>query len=181
MRGKLNIFEYSRSGMKSSSHGGRHSLLVLLQVTSKVIAALDQSTLCIQGPPGAGKTMVAAHAILAELEVRTARDRDRQPQELRRRQARDPSGSGTSPASERSGGDVWSSHTRRAGGSNAGVCVLCLRGFRLHYRSGVGSGRWAHCVSAGDVEKHASANKGVGKRGAGETLAQGFVSRSGDG
>lgn len=35
--------------------------------TVTVIAALDRSTLCIQGPPGSGKTTVAAHAILALL------------------------------------------------------------------------------------------------------------------
>src|SRR6266571_5321003 len=39
----------------------------LIEATIKVIAALDRSALCIQGPPGAGKTTVAAHAILALL------------------------------------------------------------------------------------------------------------------
>lgn len=40
----------------------------LLAATVQVIAALDRSTLCIQGPPGAGKTTVAAHAIVALLQ-----------------------------------------------------------------------------------------------------------------
>ncbi|MGE0682937.1 MAG: TM0106 family RecB-like putative nuclease, partial [Candidatus Binatia bacterium] len=39
----------------------------LLEGVSGVLAALDRSTLCIQGPPGAGKTTVAAHAVLALL------------------------------------------------------------------------------------------------------------------
>jgi uncharacterized protein len=39
----------------------------LVEATVKVIAALDRSTLCIQGPPGAGKTTVAAQAIVALL------------------------------------------------------------------------------------------------------------------
>lgn len=41
----------------------------LIAAVTEVIAALDQSTLCIQGPPGAGKTTVAAHAILALLQL----------------------------------------------------------------------------------------------------------------
>jgi len=39
----------------------------LIEATLSAIAALDRSTLCIQGPPGAGKTTIAAHAILALL------------------------------------------------------------------------------------------------------------------
>jgi hypothetical protein len=39
----------------------------LIEATLAAIAALDRSTLCIQGPPGAGKTTVAAQAILALL------------------------------------------------------------------------------------------------------------------
>ncbi|MGE0683043.1 MAG: DEAD/DEAH box helicase [Candidatus Binatia bacterium] len=39
----------------------------LIEATLSAIAALDRSTLCIQGPPGAGKTTVAAQAIVALL------------------------------------------------------------------------------------------------------------------
>jgi len=39
-----------------------------IAATVKAVAALDRSTLCIQGPPGSGKTTVAAHAILALLQ-----------------------------------------------------------------------------------------------------------------
>jgi uncharacterized protein len=36
----------------------------ILESTVSLVVGLDRSTLCIQGPPGAGKTTVAAHAIL---------------------------------------------------------------------------------------------------------------------
>ena len=35
-----------------------------LESIVSLVAGLDRSMLCIQGPPGAGKTTVAAHAIL---------------------------------------------------------------------------------------------------------------------
>jgi uncharacterized protein len=42
---------------------GAHALESIVSL----VAGVDRSMLCIQGPPGAGKTMVAAHAILALL------------------------------------------------------------------------------------------------------------------
>ena len=44
---------------------GAHTLESIVSL----VAGLDHSTLCIQGPPGAGKTTVAAHAILALLKA----------------------------------------------------------------------------------------------------------------
>ncbi|NOT53604.1 MAG: TM0106 family RecB-like putative nuclease [Deltaproteobacteria bacterium] len=41
----------------------------LLESVVSLVANLDHSMLCIQGPPGAGKTTVAAHAILALLKT----------------------------------------------------------------------------------------------------------------
>ncbi len=51
----------------------------LVERTCDLAARLDRSTLCIQGPPGAGKTFTAA-AIVVELLRRGARDRSHRPE-----------------------------------------------------------------------------------------------------